>query len=181
MKKRMKFSSNKKKIQQKKFRYKTYYKKTLEYESGDYFKVEKIIDKKGGDDDPYYLVKWEGWSDNTNTWEPIKNLKNVRHLIEAFELSKDPKKDLKFFDLLFPDDSGSVTMESEPDGEIQKDVPEKIVRMYESDGIVYAEIRWSVRKRTGFQPYNTVLPRDELKKKYIVLLLEFYESRIKFM
>lgn len=33
----------------------------------------------------FYMIKWEGFSDAENTWEPMENLQACQHLIEAFE------------------------------------------------------------------------------------------------
>lgn len=41
-----------------------------------------------------YEVKWKGWPESTNTWEPEKNLKLVPELIKAFE-KKLNKEDAK--------------------------------------------------------------------------------------
>jgi len=47
--------------------------------------VEKIVDKrKGKNGAAEYLVKWKGWSEKSNTWEPAKNIK-CTDMIEAFE------------------------------------------------------------------------------------------------
>lgn len=51
--------------------------------------VEKIIDKKIGDDGkPQYLVKWENYNASNNTWEPRHNLVGCDNAIERFELQK---------------------------------------------------------------------------------------------
>lgn len=47
--------------------------------------VEKVLDKKIEDGEVKYLIKWEGWSIDQSTWEPIENLNNINHLIEDFE------------------------------------------------------------------------------------------------
>ncbi len=33
--------------------------------------IDKILDKKIENNIEYYFVKWEGWADTDNTWEPI--------------------------------------------------------------------------------------------------------------
>ncbi len=38
------------------------------------FEVEKILDIKCENQKMSVLVKWEGFSDEENTWEPIQNL-----------------------------------------------------------------------------------------------------------
>ncbi|EEQ82176.1 hypothetical protein NCER_101155 [Vairimorpha ceranae BRL01] len=56
----------------------------------DTFAVEKILDRKIIKGIPWYLIKWEGYSDSDNTWEPRENI-NADELIEDFE-SKIPLK-----------------------------------------------------------------------------------------
>ncbi|XP_028933826.1 histone-lysine N-methyltransferase SUV39H2 isoform X2 [Ornithorhynchus anatinus] len=39
------------------------------------FEVEYLCNYKVEKDMEYYLVKWKGWPESTNTWEPLENLK----------------------------------------------------------------------------------------------------------
>ena len=39
-----------------------------------YYVVEKIVGKKVEKGEELYLVKWEGWPDQFNTWENFDNL-----------------------------------------------------------------------------------------------------------
>jgi len=52
--------------------------------SSEYFKVDRIVamDDKG----PIvrFLVKWEGYPDSQNTWEPLENLKDCPSVLEEF-------------------------------------------------------------------------------------------------
>ena len=38
------------------------------------YEVQLIRDRKFVRGKPHYLIKWEGWTDDYNTWEPLKNL-----------------------------------------------------------------------------------------------------------
>ena len=31
-----------------------------------------------------YFVKWKGWSEDENTWEPLESLDNAKELVEEF-------------------------------------------------------------------------------------------------
>lgn len=53
---------------------------------------EKIIDIDGI---TKYQIKWEGYPEEQNTWEPIENLRNIMNMVEEFEkneLAKNIKK-----------------------------------------------------------------------------------------
>ncbi|KAK7277426.1 hypothetical protein RIF29_18578 [Crotalaria pallida] len=53
-----------------------------------FYDVEAIRRKRIYKGEVRYLVKWKGWAESSNTWEPIDNLEPVKDLIDAFERSK---------------------------------------------------------------------------------------------
>ena len=48
------------------------------------FQVEKIVGCKGEGNKTLYFIKWKGYSDADNTWEPAENLTNCPELLEEF-------------------------------------------------------------------------------------------------
>ena len=46
--------------------------------------VEKILDMKKQGSAVKYLIKWEGFDDEFNSWEPKSNLNNCLELVERF-------------------------------------------------------------------------------------------------
>ncbi|KAJ4862407.1 chromo (CHRromatin organization MOdifier) domain-containing protein [Trichoderma breve] len=57
------------------------------------WEVEKIIDSRIEEEtlEHYFRVKWKGFSDKDNTWEPKKNLANCKGLVEAYEKKAEKK------------------------------------------------------------------------------------------
>jgi hypothetical protein len=49
----------------------------------EYFEVEDILDSKRTDRRLYYLVKWKGFPDSENSWEPLVNIP-ARGLVKEF-------------------------------------------------------------------------------------------------
>ena len=55
------------------------------------YPVEAILDKKyktiplTGKSKAYYYIRWQGYGDDENTWEPIENLTGCKKLISEFE------------------------------------------------------------------------------------------------
>ncbi|XP_019465362.1 PREDICTED: chromo domain-containing protein LHP1-like isoform X2 [Lupinus angustifolius] len=59
------------------------------------FPVQSIRRKRVRKGQVQYLVKWLGWPESANTWEPPENLSNVPDIIEAFEQSSGSGKQRK--------------------------------------------------------------------------------------
>jgi hypothetical protein len=54
--------------------------------------VEKIVGKRISDDQIEYRVKWEGYSEEENTWEPYESLKHLTDMIEEYERQEELTK-----------------------------------------------------------------------------------------
>ncbi|XP_039752835.1 uncharacterized protein LOC120628522 isoform X1 [Pararge aegeria] len=65
-------------------------------EAGEYV-VEKILAKRFNPRRKHYeyLLKWEGYPHEQNTWEPVENMETCKHLLEAFEKQLARQKELK--------------------------------------------------------------------------------------
>ncbi|CAG4956160.1 unnamed protein product [Colias eurytheme] len=61
------------------------------------FVVEKILAKRFNPRRKHYeyLLKWEGYPHEQNTWEPVENMETCKHLLEAFEKQLARQKELK--------------------------------------------------------------------------------------
>ena len=59
-------------------------------EEADEWRVEEIVKKRVRKRKTYYLVKWAGWPDEYNTWEPADHVKDTVAL-DAFEAQASHK------------------------------------------------------------------------------------------
>ncbi|KAK3913153.1 Heterochromatin protein 1 [Frankliniella fusca] len=66
-------------------------------ESEDEFVVERIVSRRYNIRKKAYeyLLKWEGYADDQNTWEPAENLADCKHLLENFERNLAKQKQLQ--------------------------------------------------------------------------------------
>ena len=55
----------------------------------DYYTVEQILKRKKVGKRVLYLVKWEGFSTEEATWEPMSNLQNVKQMVIAFNAKEE--------------------------------------------------------------------------------------------
>ncbi|XP_050385184.1 chromo domain-containing protein LHP1 [Argentina anserina] len=52
-----------------------------------FYEIEAIRRKRVRKGQLQYLIKWRGWPETANTWEPLENLQSVSDVIDAFEES----------------------------------------------------------------------------------------------
>ena len=55
-------------------------KKEEEEEEGKDFEVEKVLNRKKSKGQWLYLVRWAGFDESEDTWEPLENLKGSKNL-----------------------------------------------------------------------------------------------------
>jgi transposase InsO family protein len=56
------------------------------------YEAEKILDKRIQEGQTQYLVKWKGYGEEENTWEPVRHLTNVQKLLRQFH-QRTPRED----------------------------------------------------------------------------------------
>lgn len=61
------------------------------------YEVEDIVDSgmDHGTKQVLFLVKWKGYGDKDNTWEPKTNLTHAKELVKEFETAKKKEKAAK--------------------------------------------------------------------------------------
>ncbi|XP_077234752.1 chromo domain-containing protein LHP1 isoform X2 [Tasmannia lanceolata] len=52
-----------------------------------FYEIEEIRKKRVRKGQLQYLIKWRGWPETANTWEPVENLQSCKDIIEGFENS----------------------------------------------------------------------------------------------
>ncbi|GMH03968.1 hypothetical protein Nepgr_005807 [Nepenthes gracilis] len=50
-----------------------------------FYEIEAIRKKRIFKGEPQYLIKWRGWPESSNTWEPLEHLQTCPDVVEAFE------------------------------------------------------------------------------------------------
>ena len=108
----------------------------------DEYVIEKILDRRGDADNREYLIKWKGWSNKYNGWEPQAHL--MRHCMEevaAFDAQRDaappkPSKTRKTKEKAPP------TITPPKSQELQdKDKHERLLRLQRRAGRTAAPVR----------------------------------------
>ena len=52
---------------------------------GEFYNIEKILDRRKVNGKFEYKIKWEGYPMNQSTWEPLKNLENAIELVDEYD------------------------------------------------------------------------------------------------
>jgi len=59
------------------------------------YEVEAIREKKNENGRVFYFIKWLGWPEETNTWEPLENLQDVLSMVSDFNKNYNKDKNVK--------------------------------------------------------------------------------------
>jgi hypothetical protein len=81
----------------------------------DEYIVERIVGKKFIDMDNgktlHYHIKWKGWANAHNTWEPLENLNGCQELVDTFEEEYSDRKARRDLDSDVSDDDNKENVE----------------------------------------------------------------------
>ncbi|XP_018606030.2 chromobox protein homolog 3-like, partial [Scleropages formosus] len=153
-------------------------KKNKEMEQTQEFIVEKILDQRVVDGKVEYLLKWKGFSDADNTWEPEENL-NCPELIEAFLASQkcvverpDSCKRRQSTDQMESEESKVKNVTKRPHGFARSLEPERIIGATDSSGELMFLMKWKDSNEAD------MVPAKEANMRCPQVVIAFYEERL---
>jgi chromobox protein 1 len=149
------------------------------------YSVEKVIDKRVGKNGKIeYLLKWKGYGDEDNTWEPKDNL-DCEDLMAAFEKARKEKDASKKSSKAVTGDkrksAGAGTSDSKkkksdgddrPRGFDRNLDPERIIGATDSSGELMFLIKWKSSDEAD------LVPAREANVKCPQTVIKFYEERL---
>ncbi len=201
---------------------------------GEFYNIEKILDRRKVHGKYEYKIKWEGYSMNECTWEPMKNLESAKELVDEYNRShpisngqKTNKKEQKKKDsnsFINKKQKRKEEKEEIKDEKIEKDEKEENGEKIQEESpnekqedtqlkINFEESKPPVNEKRDESTYviddslkkvltvkqqnqklmafveklevngeitKTYIPTEELRKTNPWILLDFYESKIKF-
>jgi len=144
-------------------------------EAEEEFSVEKVLDKRIGKNGKIeYLLKWKGFGDDDNTWEPKENL-DCPELIEAFEVARTKSSKKPEKRKVGP--GGGEPKAKRKDGERPRGFdrcldPERIIGATDSSGELMFLIKWKGSDEAD------LVPAREANVKCPQTVIKFYEERL---
>ena len=172
-----------------------------------FYTIEKILDRRKIRDKYQYKIKWEGYPMTQCTWEPIENLKNALYLVEEFNKNHPMKnnksknnKDLKVLNKKRNNEQKeeNINAPKEENNIQNNNIQEKSPNINENNNILTFDIDGSLKKVLTVKKQNEILmavvekmkengemikaylSTEDLRKSNPWILLDFYESKIKF-
>jgi len=148
------------------------------------YSVEKVVDKRVAKNGKVeYLLKWKGYGDEDNTWEPRENL-DCEDLIGNFEkmlkekAAKKKEKSLSSGGEKRKSGPASMGMEKKkkeddrPRGFERNLEPERIIGATDSSGELMFLIKWKQSDEAD------LVPAREANTKCPQTVIRFYEERL---
>lgn len=146
------------------------------------FTVEKVVDVRVRNGRKEYLLKWKGYPDSENTWEPEANL-DCPDLIAEYETSRQEKKKKEAEKKRKPNgevDSGSTRKkkkvaeedDGKPRGFDRGLQPERIIGATDSSGELMFLMKWKDSDEAD------LVPARQANVKCPQIVIAFYEERL---
>ncbi|CAG9805914.1 unnamed protein product [Chironomus riparius] len=140
------------------------------------YSVEKVLQKRIRGGKVEYYLKWKGYSDADNTWEPEENL-DCPELIAAFEESQRKKeaaaaeaKKRKTTEAL--DTSKSKKKSDRKEGFDRGLLPERIIGATDTSGELMFLMKWKDTDEAD------LVPAKQANVKCPQIVIQFYEERL---
>lgn len=145
------------------------------------FSVEKVLDRRVRNGKVEYFLKWKGYSNDDNTWEPEENL-DCPHLISEFEETRKKKEQIKKEDRKRkastsaedkkPAKKKQSGEDKKPQGFDRGLEPERIIGATDSSGELMFLMKWKGLDEADLVPAkkaNIACPQ---------IVIQFYEKRL---
>jgi len=147
-----------------------------EEEEEEEYSVEKVLDKRTNKGKVEYLLKWKGYGDEDNTWEPSENL-DCQDLIETFEKKRQEKSKKKEAEKRKSAPGGSENKKRKGDDDRPRGFdrgldPERIIGATDSSGELMFLIKWKGSDEAD------LVPSREANVKCPQTVIKFYEERL---
>ncbi|XP_042540407.1 chromobox protein homolog 3-like [Dipodomys spectabilis] len=133
------------------------------------FEVEKIVDRRVVAGKVEYLLKWKGYSDAVNTWEPEETLDCV-DLIRAFKNSQGVSSSASQYEDSTSNDKRDAG--DNPIGFSRGLEPERILGVTEHNGEMMFYMKWKNSRETG------LVSAKEANDKCPEIVTAFYKRRL---
>lgn len=155
-----------------------------EEEEEEEYIVEKVVDMRFNKGKKEFLLKWKGYPDTENTWEPKENL-DCPDLIAEFESNykkkKDEEKKKKRVAKDTPDDESGSTKkkkrvaeeeDNKPRGFDRGLQPERIIGATDSSGELMFLMKWKDSDEAD------LVPARQANIRCPQIVIAFYEERL---
>ena len=182
---------------------------------GDFYNIEKILDRRKTNGKFEYKIKWEGYPMSQSTWEPMKNLESAKELVEEYDRthpitnqqksskSKHKKKETTFINKKRKEENDDKIQQIPQNEKLVEEVEKKnnedskintneneFEKTYTIDDSLKSVITVKQQNEKliavvdkldpNGDVVKTFIPTEELRKSNPWILLNFYESKIKF-
>lgn len=142
------------------------------------FVVEKVVDSRMNKGKKEYFLKWKGFPDSENTWEPEDNL-DCPELISGFEeMAKKKKEEAKRKRKSEADESTKKKKkvvedeENKPRGFDRGLQPERIIGATDSGGELMFLMKWKDSDEAD------LVPARQANIRCPQIVISFYEERL---